>query len=98
MYPRKRTCKSTSRQLRQLEASVREVLNVQPVLQPSCEVFSPPRFSPIAEQMGFASKSYDLLNGFDFRRATDRREVLSELGRTPPDLLVLCPPCTDEGG
>ena len=62
------------------------------------EVFSPPRLSPIAESMGFAAKSYDLINGFDFRVASQRDAVKKELKENPPDLLLVCPPCTHEGG
>lgn len=62
------------------------------------EVFSPPRFSQIAESYGFAAWSYDLINGNDFRKSADRDRVKHELQAQPPDLLVLCPPCTNEGG
>eukprot|EP00435_Cladocopium_sp_Y103_P058196 s1061_g20.t1 len=62
------------------------------------EVFSPPRFAPAAESMGFAAKSYDLLNGFDFTDAKVRDQVKRELRESPPDVLVVCPPCTHEGG
>ena len=58
------------------------------------EVFSPPRFSQIAESYGFAAWSYDLINGYDFRKSADRDRVKHELQAQPPDLLVLCPPCT----
>lgn len=62
------------------------------------EVFSPPRFAPVAQEFGFHAKSYDLLNGYDFSRKEHREAVRLELDSTPPDLLVLCPPCTHEGG
>ena len=62
------------------------------------EVFSPPRFAPVAEEFGFAAQSFDLKNGWDFSNGADREKVASMLDRQPPDLLVLCPPCTDEGG
>ena len=62
------------------------------------EVFSPPRFAQAARDEGFAAQSYDLLNGFDFRKSEDRQKVRQELRDRPPDLLILCPPCTHEGG
>ena len=62
------------------------------------EVFSPPRFKTIAEEAGFNARSYDLKTGFDFRRPADRKAVERDLHDDFPDLLVLCPPCTDEGG
>ena len=90
-------------QLRQLESQVRSAscsqmsdLEGKPFLV--AEVFSPPRCAPVAEQLGFAARSYDLKTGYDFRRKSDRDQVFLELQQTPPELLVLCPPCTDEGG
>ena len=62
------------------------------------EVFSPPRFTTAAEAAGFRAKSYDLVNGFDFRLSRHRSTVEQELTTEKPRLLVLCPPCTDEGG
>ena len=62
------------------------------------EVFSPPRFAQAAKDEGFAARSYDLVNGFDFRSSVVRQRVRQELEDQPPDLLILCPPCTHEGG
>eukprot|EP00435_Cladocopium_sp_Y103_P044898 s702_g12.t1 len=62
------------------------------------EVFSPPRFAPLVEGMNAVCKSYDLKTGYDFTKPETRDAVARELRDVPPDLLVLCPPCTDEGG
>ena len=62
------------------------------------EVFCPPRFAPLVTGMGGECVSYDLLTGYDMSQASVRDQVSRELRETPPDLLVLCPPCTDEGG
>ena len=62
------------------------------------EVFCPPRFSPLVHGVGGACKSYDLKTGYDFSKASIRDSVAEELRTNPPDLLILCPPCTDEGG
>ena len=62
------------------------------------EVFSPPRFALEVQKHGFKARSYDLATGFDFRRAADRRRVETDLHQDPPELLILCPPCADEGG
>eukprot|EP00435_Cladocopium_sp_Y103_P007446 s5989_g2.t1 len=62
------------------------------------EVFSPPRFAPLIHGLGGECRSYDLKNGYDFSKFSDREAVAEELRLNPPDLLVLCPPCTDEGG
>ena len=64
----------------------------------AAEVFSPPRFAPLAEAVGAMGKSYNLQTGFDFTRASDRDQVAKELRENPPNLLILCPPCADEGG
>ena len=62
------------------------------------EVFSPPRFVPLVEGVGGVCKSYDLVTGYDFQQAKTRASVSRELREEPPDLLILCPPCTDAGG
>ena len=62
------------------------------------EVFSPPRFAPAAKELGFAAFSFDLQNGYDFRKKEDRNYVAQLLRDKPPELLVLSPPCTHEGG
>ena len=62
------------------------------------EVFSPPRFAPVAQEFGFHATSYDLITGYDFTKKEHRDLVREELDISPPDLLVLCPPCTHEGG
>ena len=55
--------------LRQLESQVREKgvsrVDGRPFLV--AEVFSPPRFAVSAQHHWFASRSYDLKTGFDFR-------------------------------
>ena len=90
-------------QIRQLNAQVRRsechkesFLNGKRFLV--TEVLSPPRFAQAARDEGFEARSYDLLNGYDFRRKEDREAVRQELRKHSPDLLVLCPPCTHEGG
>ena len=60
------------------------------------EVFSPPRFTTVAQQHGFTSN--DIKSGYDLTTAADRKRVEAALESNPPELLVLCPPCTDEGG
>eukprot|EP00435_Cladocopium_sp_Y103_P043787 s1055_g12.t1 len=62
------------------------------------EVFSPPRFAPVVESLGFQARSYDLKTGYDLATASDRKRVEDDLVNNSPDLLVLSPPCTHEGG
>eukprot|EP00435_Cladocopium_sp_Y103_P073746 s182_g45.t1 len=89
-------------QCRQLESQVKachETLSTQHSRK--ClvqEVFSPPRFAKVAMDHGFFGLSYDLKNGYDLSTAADRKRVEMNLEQHPPELLVLCPPCTYEGG
>ena len=88
-------------QCRQVKAQIRACDAVQsdPVARPLVvEVFSPPRFAPVAKSRGFSAKSIDLTLGVDLSIAENRRKLKQELKESPPDLLVLCPPCTHEGG
>ena len=62
------------------------------------EIFSPPRFAPSIEAVGGFAMSCDLKTGYDFSKAQCREETKQFLKQHPPDLLVLCPPCTYEGG
>eukprot|EP00435_Cladocopium_sp_Y103_P025163 s1174_g6.t1 len=62
------------------------------------EVFSPPRFAIEAEKRGFAATSVDLTLGCDLSIAANRAKLKQDLRDNPPELLVLCPPCTHEGG
>ena len=52
----------------------------------------------MVESRGLAAKSYDLKTGFDLSTARDRRTVEADLQKHRPDLLILSPPCTHEGG
>ena len=88
------------RQLTSQMKSCHEVLLSQ-VRVSSClvqEVFSPPRFAVAAEAVGLKAASYDLKTGYDLSTSADRKKVEIALEESPPELLVLCPPCTDEGG
>ena len=62
------------------------------------EVFSPPRFAVECEALGFQARSIDLITGQDLTKKQTKDELETALCQDPPDLLVLCPPCTDEGG
>ena len=92
------------RQMRQLETQVRKASQQHEVLNTSqsplmiAEVFSPPRFAPVVIAQGFRAVSFDIKNGFDFTKPSVRQQVREQLAREPPRLLVLCPPCTNEGG
>ena len=93
----------TPHQLRQMQAHLKTVESCHAIQasDSNClvmEVFSPPRFSTVAKQHGFEGFSYDLKNGYDLSTAAARKQVEEDLDHFRPHLLVLCPPCTDEGG
>ena len=62
------------------------------------EAFSPPRVVPQVEKMGLRGMSLDKKQGFDLNCPKLQAWLLEELRRFPPELLILCPPCTDAGG
>ena len=62
------------------------------------EVFSPPRFAEACQRVGLKARSIDLITGQDLTVPATCRELEQDLKDNPPELLVLCPPCTDEGG
>ena len=62
------------------------------------EVFSPPRFALECAKSNKECISADLCTGWDFRKPEDRRKMKEIVKSTPPELLVLCPPCTWAGG
>ena len=62
------------------------------------EVFSPPRFAPVVDKMGMSARPCDLKTGYDLSTSRDCRKVEEDLVNNSPDLLVLSPPCTHEGG
>ena len=58
------------------------------------EVYSVPRVSKVAEEMGHEGVgAYDKVNGFDFTLREHRIACWRELIRKDPDVLVVCPPC-----
>ena len=95
----------TPHQARQLNSKMKHCAAVQSVSSVGhkhklmvIEVFSPPRFSKVCEQAGFKARSIDLITGQDLSLPQTRKELMQEIREHPPELLILCPPCTDEGG
>ena len=102
--PQEKTCDTECmpvRHLRQLNAQARELSQAsfhQGKRLLVAEVFSPPRFSVAAQELGFSALSFDVKNGYDFTKKQDRDHAEQLLADNPPELLVACPPCTYEGG
>ena len=93
----------TAKQHRSLCKQVRQAVEVASV-ESRCkrfdivEVFSPPRFALEASTKGLKCMSADLVTGWDFRVPRHRDAMKDLLRRYPPELLILCPPCTWSGG
>ena len=95
----------TNHQVRQLQSQVRKSQKQPPHPEKQSkskimviEVFSPPRFKTECEQVGLQARNIDLVTGQDLTKKRTRDELEEDIRRSPPDLLALCPPCTDEGG
>ena len=48
--------------------------------------------------MGFKGLAIDLKQGWDLANKDTQDWVANELDRFPPEVLVICPPCTNAGG
>ena len=58
------------------------------------EVFSLPRLIPRAEQKGLKGlKSYDIGNGWDFLKASHRKQCLQDIREQRPMFVMVSPPC-----
>ena len=91
----------SSHQVRQVEHQVKHAKSPNPKKKQRLmvvEVFSPPRFAPECESVGFRARSYDLVTGHDLSLLTTQREVEQSIRDDPPELLIICPPCTHESG
>eukprot|EP00435_Cladocopium_sp_Y103_P071090 s130_g36.t1 len=86
----------TKKQLRQLQHQLKNPKVGQKYAV--VEVFSPPRFVPQVEARGLKGLSLDIRTGWDFNVKANREWAKAELKAHPPELLVVCPPCTDAGG
>ena len=62
------------------------------------ELFSPPRFSEVASELGERGLSYDIQQGWDLTAPAVQKKVSQELSEAKPKLLVVCPECKHWGG
>eukprot|EP00435_Cladocopium_sp_Y103_P046254 s603_g13.t1 len=88
----------SKKQVRRLKRQVQKGLKPVGRKYAVVEVFCPPRVVPEVEKLGLKGLSVDIQHGWDL---TDRRTaewLVTELEEHPPELLLLCPPCTDAGG
>lgn len=62
------------------------------------ELFSPPRFTLEAQKHGGKGLAFDKKQGWDLLDSQTQDHVDRLLERSKPALLIVCPPCTHEGG
>ena len=62
------------------------------------ELFSPPRFSELAEARGERGLSFDIKQGWDLLDTKTQKQVDEQLEEASPELLVCCPECKHWGG
>ena len=88
-------CVFKGRERKELQATINEVLQARADDRPSLvEVFSPGRFSEMAEGFGLVSRqSFDLSDGWDWRKPIHRRRAEQMIDMIQPDLLIMTPPC-----
>ena len=86
------------KECRCLLAQVKKMENQQGSKCLVAELFSPPRFSKEAENMGYHGLSYDIKQGWNLSKPEIQKQVDEELENARPRLLVVCPPCTHRGG
>eukprot|EP00435_Cladocopium_sp_Y103_P016757 s3691_g4.t1 len=88
----------SKKQLRKLKHQVSKGLRPVGKKYAVAEIFCPPRLTPEVEKMGLRGLSVDIQQGWDLMDGKTQDWVAEELERFPPELLLLCPPCTDAGG
>ena len=88
-------CVFKARERKDLQRQLNEVLRMKDDERHSIvEVFSPGRFAEVAQDFGFESMgSYDLSMGWDWNKVVHRRRLEEQLALSPPDVLVMTPPC-----
>ena len=88
---KKKECRCLLAQSHQAEARTRSKVLV-------AELFSPPRFSLAAEQLGHKGLSFDIKQGWDLEDAKTQKQVDKMLEEQCPALLVVSPECRHRGG
>ena len=88
----------SKKQLRNLKSQVKRANKPLGQKYAVVEVFSPPRVVPQVEKMGLRGLSVDIKQGWDLTDPVTQSWLMRELAEFPPELLILCPPCTDAGG
>ena len=88
-------CVFKARERKELMTQLQEVLRVKDDERHSIvEVFSPGRFAEVAQDFGFESLgAYDLSLDWDWNKVIHRRRLEERLALSPPDILVMTPPC-----
>ena len=88
----------SKKQLRRLRSQVTKGLKPVGQKYAVIEVFCPPRLTPEVAKLGLRGLSIDKQQGWDLTDAKTRDWLLREVEENPPEVLLMCPPCTDAGG
>ena len=88
-------CVFKAKERKDLQQQLSEVLRMKDDERHSIvEVFSPGRFAELAQDFGFESMGvYDLSLDWDWNKVVHRRRLEEKLALSPPDILVMTPPC-----
>eukprot|EP00435_Cladocopium_sp_Y103_P043656 s3767_g12.t1 len=62
------------------------------------ELFSPPRFSKVANELNREGLAFDILQGWHLNRPSVQQKADALPEKKRPELLVACPPCKHWGG
>ena len=88
---KQKECRCLMAQFRQYEKSTEFGVTV-------AELFSPPRFTLEVQKHGGKGLAFDKKQGWDLLDKNTQEHVDRLLDRAKPSLLIVCPPCTHEGG
>ena len=84
------------KQLRKLRSQAQKGLKPVGKKFAVVEVFCPPRLTPQVEKIGL--RGLDKQQGWNLMDPKLQDWVANEIALHPPELLLMCPPCTDAGG
>eukprot|EP00435_Cladocopium_sp_Y103_P045506 s941_g13.t1 len=88
----------SKKQMRKLRHQVSKGLKPVGKKYAVVEVFCPPRLTPEVEKLGLRGLALDKLTGWNLDDPKVQAWVIQEMLDHTPELILLCPPCTDAGG
>ena len=88
----------SKKQLRKIKSRVNQGLTPLCTKYAVVEIFCPRHAAPEVKKMGLRGLSIDKTLGWDLLDTKQQDWLLREMREFPPELMILCPPCTDAGG